>query len=457
MAKKQPSLAELFRSEYGTREPKYSVKKAVPNTPVKGKRNFSVRVSDTGKPATAVEREVENVFGMQPGLQRPGLIPFRRNPVTRNIEAVAPQALYDAARAFVSPSVALQGKPMDMQDEALNFAVNFTGAGAPRALAARPLEGGAVELGMSGGRRSKVSSYSDPETNVISDWEWRPLTEVKEQLGGLSAVPSHVIDFGRFMDAQASKAASGKMTARDLIKAFTTTRASIQRRATDADLLRAASLQLPEGLTGPVRPEGAFAEWLGTPEGQAYLDAAQRGNVHDRAIESAVAGMSPFGKQNDLRDALTWAAVNLPGREGQAADLVAAGKEMASDPSDWRVFTKDIRGVGPSKSGFLASLLGRGDQPTLDARQIILNTGRPTKEASRYLARKGGQGGVEGVERLAARQQALDLDLPEELRPYYQHLAHHAIWDKAGDEVTTHSDIINALQNYRHGGLAVKR
>lgn len=168
MAKKQPSLAELVRSEYGTREPKYSVKKAVPNTPVKGKRDFSVRVSDTGKPATAVEREVENVFGMQPGIQRPGLIPFRRNPVTRNIEAVAPQALYDAARAFVSPSVALQGKPMDMQDEALNFAVNFTGAGAPRALAARPLEGGAVELGVSGGRRA-APSFKDvraPRENV---------------------------------------------------------------------------------------------------------------------------------------------------------------------------------------------------------------------------------------------------------------------------------------------------
>ena len=45
MAKKQPSLAELVRSEYGTREPKYSVKKAVPNTPVKGKRDLGVKLS----------------------------------------------------------------------------------------------------------------------------------------------------------------------------------------------------------------------------------------------------------------------------------------------------------------------------------------------------------------------------------------------------------------------------
>jgi len=182
VAKKKSSLAELVRSEYGTREPKYSVKKAAPNTPVKGKRDFNVRVSDTGKPATAVEREVENVFGMEPGIQRPGLIPLRRNPVTRNVEAVAPQALYDAARAFVSPSVALQGKPMDMQDEALNFAVNFTGAGAPRALAARPLEGGAVELGMSGGRRTKpepTRQYTPEEMAVYKRFGSKQEQETK--------------------------------------------------------------------------------------------------------------------------------------------------------------------------------------------------------------------------------------------------------------------------------------
>lgn len=302
-----------------------------------------------------------------------------------------------------------------------------------------------------------VPPYSDPEASVIGDWDWLPLEQVRERLGGLSAVPPHVLDFGKFMDEQALRAAAGQMTPRDLLKAFTVTRASIQRQATDAELLRRAGLQLPEDVTGKVRPEGAFGMWLGTPEGQAYLDAAQRGQLEEHAIESAVQGMSPFGKQNDLRDALTWAASNLPGREGRAAELIAAGREMASSPDEWRAFTKDIRGIGPSKSGFLASLLGRGDQPTLDARQIILNTGRPTREATRYLARRGGRGGVEGVERLAARQRALDLATPAELQPYYQHLAHHSIWDKAGDEVTTHSDVVDAMRNYKRGGLAVKR
>lgn len=303
----------------------------------------------------------------------------------------------------------------------------------------------------------RVAEYQDPEAVVNADWQWSPLSTVYEKLGGMSEIPPHVVDFGRFMDEQAQRAATQGLTPRDLIKAFTITRASIQRRATDAENLRRAGLQLPEDVVGKVRPEGAFGEWLGTPAGQAYLDAAQRGQISENAIGDAVAQMSPFGKQNDIRKALEWAALNLPGRQSQVSDLVAAGREMASSPSDWRVFTKDVKGVGPSKSGFLASLLGRGDQPTLDARQIILNTGQPTKEATRYIARRGGLGGVEGVERLSARQAALDLALPEDLRPYYQHLAHHAIWDKAGDEVTTHGDVVNALKQFNRGGLAVRK
>lgn len=70
MAKKQPSLAELVRSEYGTREPKYSIKKAVPNTPVKGKRDFSVRVSD-GPSASEIGKSVLGVVKNAPA----GVVP----------------------------------------------------------------------------------------------------------------------------------------------------------------------------------------------------------------------------------------------------------------------------------------------------------------------------------------------------------------------------------------------
>ena len=310
--------------------------------------------------------------------------------------------------------------------------------------------GGEVEGYADGG---DVGGYRDPETQHISDWNWRPVEDVQESLGGLKEIPSHVEKFGDFMDNVAQRAAGSGLTARDLIKAYTITRSSIQRQAANVDKLRASGLVLPEEMTGKIRPEGAFGEWLHTPAGQAYLDAAEKGKVHQTAIQNAVQVMAPFGRhQTDIPDALTWAALNLPGKEKQVSELVHSGHLMASTPEEWRAFTQHIRGVGPSKSGFLASLMGRGDQPTLDARQIILHTGRPTSEAAKYIAKKGGAGGVEAVDRLSARQSAMDLSLPDRLKPYYQHLAHHAVWDKAGGDETTHEDVVRAMHHAASGG-----
>ena len=295
--------------------------------------------------------------------------------------------------------------------------------------------------------------YQDPPTKHIDDWAWKSLSDVQNRLGNFREIPSHVQAFGSYMDEIAKRAANEGLSARDLIKAYTITRASIQRRANDVDRVRAAGLDLPKSFTGKIRPEGAFGEWLHTRAGQDYLNSAERGEVNEDAIANAVKIMTPFGRhEKDIPDALRWAASNLPGKEREISTLVANAMRGASEPAEWRAMAKDVRGVGPSKAGFLASLMGRGDQPTLDARQIIEHTGRPTSEAQAYLRRKGGEGATEAVERLSARQQAMDLQLPEELKPYYQHLAHHAVWDKAADEVTTHEDVMNAMRGAAHGG-----
>jgi hypothetical protein len=49
------------------------------------------------------------------------------------------------------------------------------------------------------------------------------------------------------------------------------------------------------------------------------------------------------------------------------------------------------------------------------------------------------------------------LALPDDLAPYYQHLAHHTVWDKAGNEATTHADLMNAMRNYATGGAVSGR
>jgi hypothetical protein len=319
--------------------------------------------------------------------------------------------------------------------------------GALAAPGAHEEDGGRVGYAGGGGEE-----YQDPQSDVIKDWNWRPLADVQNDLQ-LTEIPSHVQAFGKFMDETAAKASGRGLTPRDLIKAYTITRSSIQRQAVDSNRVRAAGLALPDDVTGKIRPEGAFGEWLHSDMGQRYLRAAERGEVDPEAVRHAVQVMAPFGKhEKDIPDALIWAAKNLPGREKYISDLVARGRDMVSTPEEWRAMTKDVRGIGPSKSGFVASLLGRGDQPTLDARQVILHTGRPTKEASPMIAKKGGKGGVEAVDRLAARQEAMGLTSPELLKPYYQHLAHHTVWDKAGNEETTHEDVMNAMRHAATGG-----
>ena len=292
---------------------------------------------------------------------------------------------------------------------------------------------------------AKVISKTPKKKLSISDWKWRPPGEVKAELG-LTETPQHIQDFGQYMLEMAGKAKDKKLTARDLVKAYTITRSSIQRQATDVNNVIKAGLPLDPKM-GKVRPEGAFSEWLGTPMGQRYLNAAEKGKVDEEAVADAVKIMAPFGKhEKDIPDALRWGAQNLPGRESQASDLVARAAEGSSSPTEWRSFAKGVKGIGPAKAGFWASLLGRGDLPTLDARQVSIHTGKPTSDSKQFISNK--RLGDQAVDRLAKRQSDMAVPMPDELRPFYQHLTHHNVWDAAGGTKTTHADVVNAMKNY---------
>jgi len=291
-----------------------------------------------------------------------------------------------------------------------------------------------------------VSRYQDPSHPKMEGWDWRPLHQVRDDLGGLPEIPSHVEKFGAFMDETARRAAKGGLTPRDLIKAYVITRASIQRRAQNVDRVRAAGLDLPQK-SGMIRPEGAMGEWLHTKMGQRYLDMAERGRVDDEAVADAQRVMQPFGLSAET-EALPWAVQNLGPRHKEVSDMVARALTGRSSPEEWRAFAKDLRGIGTAKAGFVASMLGRGDQPTLDARQVVLQTGKPTSEAKNPMKRAG----YAAVDRLAARQAALNPRLDPDLEPFRQHLTHHAIWDKAGNEETTHDDVVSAMRHAADGG-----
>jgi hypothetical protein len=301
---------------------------------------------------------------------------------------------------------------------------------------------------------SNLENYQDPPSSRLAGWNWTPLAEVHKSLGSFSEIPSHIQNFGHFMNETAKKAATTGLTPRDLIKAYAITRSSIQREGRTPQKIMEHWPDFPGPKTGVIRPEGAMGEWLQTPMGQRYLDAAVKGNVDHDAVKDAIQSMKAFGLSSSSKQPtgeqqyLPYAAQMLPGQEKHVSDMVARAIHSDSAPQEWRDWAMKLSGIKYAKAGFLSSLLGRGDQPTADAREYNVHSGMtPGKERNKLIAK----GQVDPVLRLAARHSALNIKMPSELQPHYQHLVHHAVWEHGGEPVT-HEDIINAMRHAASGG-----
>jgi hypothetical protein len=310
--------------------------------------------------------------------------------------------------------------------------------------------GGVVKMAAGGAKKLKraseaIAKFQDPQATKIQEWQWRPLAEVNKQLN-LAEVPDYIQrGYGDFMIEQGKRARAGNLGVRDLIKAYGITQSSIGRGGLSYDTATKAGLKVPK-TEGLVRPEGAFAEWLGSKQGQKFLDDAERGVVNEKALDDIRAKFAPFGKANQLTEQLRYGVNNM-------STLVPQMQQaLVGSADEYRDWAESIKGIAGAKSGFIGSMLGRGDLPTLDARQLNLHSLDSPVAPQTMMQRGKGLGAREAVDRLAARQSALGLDIDPSLDPYYQHLAHHAVWDKVADEKTTHEDLMRALRGYKEGG-----
>ena len=299
------------------------------------------------------------------------------------------------------------------------------------------------------GGAKNIDNYIDPKSSKINNWKWRPLGDVQEELG-ISEIPEYIQgEFGGLMADQLKKANAGDLSVRDFLKAYGITQSSIGREGRSYSTATKAGLKLPK--QDYVRPEGAFAEWLGSKTGQRFLDKAEQGIIDENALKQLKEQFSPFGMSNALTERLRW------GINYAAENSDIANKFATSSIPEYRDLMLDIKGIGPAKSGFIGSMLGRGDLPTLDARQVLLHTGKYSSHPDFAKFTRPVVGGKpvaanESVDRLIARQEAMNADIDESLKPFYQHLMHHAVWDKAGGSKTTHEDLVRAMKNYKKGG-----
>jgi len=308
--------------------------------------------------------------------------------------------------------------------------------------------GGSVPGYQTGSKVAEIARtlrrYKDAATTKIEDWPWHPLGGIAKKLP--REMPEHVLNYGDFMRDFSKKVSLEGLDTRDALKAYLTTLSSMQRQAIGREALPGIRLSSPDRM---IRPEGAYADWLGGKQGQKYLQYASEGEAHPEAIADAVQNMTPFGFQNLLGRQMTAAPKIVPGTEAKIAEQVDRARRGMSHPSEWADVTDAYEGIDAAKKGFFGSLIGYGGRPTLDARQINMHAIDP-KLAENAMRRVGG--GEEAVQRLADRQRALSFAAPPQYDPFYQHLAHHTIWDSTSGIPTTHSDLIDMMKNRAEGG-----
>ena len=244
------------------------------------------------------------------------------------------------------------------------------------------------------------------------------------------ALPPHIELFADYLAERAPKTPS----VRDVVKAYTMTRSSVQRQGAARPKAcgyfpELAELE-PEAGEAEVRPEDAFAHLLRTRWGKRYLDAAERGRFDRDAAWQIVQRMGCFGLTNTLMDDLRYGATEIP----KLYPRIAEGYR-SSDVRSWINFVRDeVSGISAAKAGFFRSLLGKGDVPTFDAREIDLWL----KEEREITP--------EDVLALEQRFQRWPMQLRPEHAPHKAHLVHHALWDAAGGTETTHAEPVNAMR-----------
>jgi len=298
------------------------------------------------------------------------------------------------------------------------------------------------------------------QTNFISD------ARLLEVLG--DSRPEYLDNVASFILEQRQKVRDGKLTVRDVAKAYLPTVASQRAGAIDAARVEDILGPLDDkfivyGKKGQrqVRPEEAMAAWLFSADGQRALNALEQGNFDAEAWESAASLRDIWGN-NTLRNSGVFGsprkgAATMQNLQ-QVVDSINAAK---GDVRKVEAAVSKLNGVGNAKTPFISHLLGFGESPTMDA--VEFNgwlTGRAdvgplkTKEADLARLLKGKQDSNRVARAMADRAmerfQALraagvpGTDLPDEV---FGAIMHHWFWDKLKNAKTTHAGMYDAMVN----------
>ncbi|MGB0685331.1 MAG: hypothetical protein ACPGQD_03980, partial [Planctomycetota bacterium] len=211
-----------------------------------------------------------------------------------------------------------------------------------------------------------------------------PTRMIVEMLGDRPEYLDGVIEF---LAEQRQRLAAGKLTNRDVAKAYFMTVASMGSDAVRASLVEGrAGFRIPEDFvtynkTGDrmVRPEEAAAAWLFTDDGQRALNAIERGEFDADAWGKGADVRLTYGDDR-VRNSSSLSEPKVKERQVTMQNLQEATDAINRAGTDADALFKAaqrLAGIGEAKKAFIGHLLGMGSRATADAVEInVWLTGR---------------------------------------------------------------------------------
>ena len=255
----------------------------------------------------------------------------------------------------------------------------------------------------------------------------RDINAIADEVGG-GDVKGGAKAFGAFMRSMRDKG----ITLRDVVKSYGITLSSIQRQELAVSTIKKNWPDAPFAEGTKVRPEDAFAQLLGTPEGQKYLDAAESGVFDEQAADAVVQKFRSFGFHNKLKEQMKTAVEQF---YPKAKEIIDAVNSMPTDQFIDYV-RNNVKGISYGKVGFWSGQLGRGDIPTFDSRQGKLVYGKEVPVTKQVL--------MDQKDRLTQ----LGIKVPAAFKDFAQTLLHHEVWDRLNQSDTEHGPIKEAMLRY---------
>ena len=292
-------------------------------------------------------------------------------------------------------------------------------------------------------------------------------------LGMLGGFPNYLNGVAAFMAAQRTKLVQGKMTPRDVAKAYAITVGSQGAGAMKVStfLAKTGFQPSPDFVErGMIRPEEAMAMWFGTPNGQAALDAVSKGNTDPALWAELISwrkawGDDRLGNMGLLSDKGIAMLPEIVANLNEMGKRAGRGQNVADEMN---IELQRLGGIAAAKGPFISHLLGMGETVTMDAVEInFWLTGKadvsrlkPEQKALAQAVAKSSKGKILLRDMVMARLENLratgQVKIPAGMDPKaYMHVMHHWLWDRAKGIETTHAGLYKGMTVYQPAEVAL--